>query len=54
MGALAESDKAELVAAIDANWKKCEKSDDNKNLFTSIGAVLGVELEFNGDAVIAK
>ena len=54
MGALAESDKAELVAAIDASWKSSDKSNDNKEILTSIGAILGVELEFSSDAVIAK
>ena len=51
---LTDSEKTELVSAIDSNWKNCEQTTENKNLLSSIAAILGVELQFNGDNVIAK
>ena len=51
---LTESEKTELVSAIDTNWKNSEQSTDDKNLLGSIAAILGIELQFNGNTVTAK
>ena len=51
---LTSEEKNELVSAIDTNWKSSEQTADDKNLLGSIAAILGVELEFNGNNITLK
>ncbi len=58
---LNESEKSELVGALDSEWKShlassatSQETKEKQKLLSSISALLGVEVEFSGDKVIAK
>lgn len=58
---LNESEKSELVGALDSEWKShlassatSAETREKQKLLSSISALLGVEVEFSGDKVIAK
>lgn len=58
---LTDSEKAELVSALDSNWKaqlassnSAADNADRQKLLSSIAAMIGVEVEFSGNSVIAK
>ena len=51
---LTESEKSELVGAIESEWKSSGQTSDQKRLLGSIAAILGVEVEFSGSSVTIK
>ncbi len=51
---LTESEKSELVGAIESEWKSGGQTNDQKKLLGSIAAILGVEVEFSGSSVTIK